>query len=115
VTLVSPTVYIFALFFLSALFLTPYVLLSVHGRELSDAWAGMKKYSVLIGVGSMGTYLIILFAFQVAKLSYVVAVREFAVVIGAVLGLAVLKERLSASKVLGIALITAGIVLIRIV
>jgi uncharacterized membrane protein len=55
----------------------------------------------------------ILFAYQLAPVSYVIALREVAVVIGAVLGILVLKERLDLWKALGIGAITAGIVFIK--
>jgi uncharacterized membrane protein len=112
VRLIDPVNYIFALFFLAAVFLTPYVLLR-HRSGLIDAVKKRKRYSMLIGCGSIGTYLIILFAFRLEELSYVVAVREFAVVIGAVLGLTLLKERFTLKKILGICAITAGMILIK--
>jgi len=108
----SPVAYIFGMFVLSALFLAPYVTIR-HGKGFPGAWRDLKRYSALIGLGSMGTYLMILFAFQLEKLSYVVAAREFAVVIGSVMGFALLNERISYRKALGIASIAAGLFLIK--
>jgi uncharacterized membrane protein len=45
--------------------------------------------------------------------SYIVALREVAVVIGAILGILVLKERLDLWKAIAIGAITAGIVCIK--
>ena len=112
VQLIDPVNYIFALFFLASLFLSPYII-ARHRRTLPGALKNLKRYSLLIGLGSIGTYLVILFAFQIEKVSYVVAVREFAVVIGALLGLTLLKERLFAKKIFGILAITAGMILIK--
>lgn len=42
------------------------------------------------------------------------AVREFAVIIGAVLGFTVLKEDLTIKKIIGIIGITAGMILIKV-
>jgi drug/metabolite transporter (DMT)-like permease len=112
VGLIDPEHYILSLFFLAALFLTPYVIVR-HRDALVEALRSLKRYSLLIGLGSIGTYLIILFAFQIEKLSYIVAVREFAVVIGAILGLTILKERPTYKKLLGITAITAGMILIK--
>ncbi len=61
----------------------------------------------------MVTYLIILFAFQFGKVSYIVATREFAVVIGSALGITILGELLTLRKCLGILAITLGLVLIK--
>ena len=113
IDLINPVNYIFALFFLAGVFLAPYVLLRYRSM-LVDAVRKFKRYSVIIGIGSIGTYLIILFAFRVEELSYVVAVREFAVVIGSMLGFAFLKEQPTLQKILGISAITAGIILIKI-
>ena len=67
----------------------------------------------IIGAGSMGTYLIILYAFSLGPVGYVVAVREFSVVVGAVLGFVFLKEKVTVRKIAAIALVVTGVVLIR--
>ena len=67
----------------------------------------------LIGVGIAGTYLIILFAFTMGTVGTIVAVREFAVVIGAVLGIVFLKERLTLAKGIAITVITIGLLCIK--
>jgi uncharacterized membrane protein len=113
VTYVHPLIYILGLFMLSMLFLTPHVVMN-RRDELVRAWKEYKKYSVIIGLGSAVGYLMILFVFQMARVSYVVAVREVSVAIGAVLGMVYLGEVCSRRKILGIALITAGLILIRI-
>ena len=46
--------------------------------------------------------------------SYIVAVREFAVVIGSILGFVVLKEQLTICKGIGIVAITLGLVLVKV-
>jgi uncharacterized membrane protein len=112
VGIIHPLGYIFGLVLLTTIFLAPYILINRRG-ELLSAMKNMKKYSLIIGLGSGGTYLIILFVFQMAQVSYVVAAREMAVVIGALLGFIFLKEQFSAQKVLGIMGIVIGMILIR--
>jgi drug/metabolite transporter (DMT)-like permease len=109
---VHPVIYISGMFSLSALLLAPYVLRR-HKTACLYAYRHLKKDICLIGVGSICTYLLILFAFRLGQVSYIVAAREFAVVIGSILGFVVLKERLSARKVIGIAAITLGLVLVK--
>lgn len=109
---IHPVFYIFSMFVLTVLFLLPHILLN-HRKTCVDAWKNMKRYILLIGPGSMGTYLIILFAFQSGKVSYIVAAREFAVVIGATLGITFLGEKLTWNKCLGIPAITLGLVLVK--
>lgn len=110
---VHPVIYILGLFMLSMLFLTPFVLVT-RKNELVRAWREYKKYSLIIGLGSAVGYLMILFVFQMARVSYVVAVREVSVAVGAILGMVYLGEARSRWKILGIGLISAGLVLIRI-
>ena len=62
----------------------------------------------------MGTYLIIMFAFSLSNhASYIVALRECSVIIASILGFVVLKEKPTKQKIIGIILITAGLVLIK--
>jgi uncharacterized membrane protein len=68
---------------------------------------------LLIGLGSQATYLLILYAYTMGPISYIIAARESSVVIGAALGFYFLKERLTASKTIGILAIFGGLVLIK--
>ncbi len=109
---VHPVVYISGLFSVTALLLTPYVLRR-HWAPCVYAYQHLKGVTVLIGLGSLCTYLMILFTYRLGPVSYIVAVREFAVVIGALLGVLVLKERLTLRQSLGIAAITFGLGLVK--
>jgi uncharacterized membrane protein len=112
VGIIHPIGYIFGLVLLTTVFLAPYILINKR-QELLSALKNMKKYSLIIGLGSGGTYLIILFVFQMAPVSYVVAARELAVAIGALLGFIFLKEQFSPQKALGVMGIVIGMILIK--
>ena len=71
------------------------------------------KETLIIGLGSSGTYILILFALKFERASYIVPMREFSVVIASVMGFLFLKEKLTPFKMAGIILITSGLVLIR--
>jgi uncharacterized membrane protein len=110
---VHPVTYISGLFSLAALLLAPYML----RQQRAACWYAyrrLKSAICLIGIGSLCTYLLILFAFRLGQVSYIVAVREFAVVIGAMLGWLLLKERFTMRKAIGIAAITVGLVLVKV-
>ena len=112
VSIVHPVVYIFGMFLLSAVFATPFV----ATRELGLRWRGFLETwrpAALIGVGSTAAYLMILFAMTVGQVGYIVALREFAVVLGAVLGFVFLKERVTMFKVCSVLMIVAGLVCIK--
>src|SRR5262249_1250365 len=79
-----PVLYISGLFSLAALCLAPYVLY-YHRTACQYAARHLKAAIGLIGVGSLCTYLLILFVLRLGPVSYIVAVREFAVVIGSLL------------------------------
>jgi uncharacterized membrane protein len=111
---VHPLVYIWSMFLIAALTLTPLLVRRFRGQLLQAAWQ-YRGYAAVIGVGSAGTYLMILFAFTRGPVNYIVAVREFAVVLGALAGIIFLKERLTLTKALAICIIVIGIVGIKLV
>jgi len=81
--------------------------------SLASAYRQHGRTAWIIGIGSPVTYLIILFAYSMGPVSYITAVREFSVVIAALLGARFLNERLGRERWIGIALVVAGMVLIK--
>jgi drug/metabolite transporter (DMT)-like permease len=109
---VNPVVYIWSMFLIAGIALTPLLIRRYRGIP----WQVAKQYSgyaAVIGIGSVGTYLIILFAFTKGPVGYIVAVREFAVVLGALAGIILLKERFTMAKALAICAIVIGIISIK--
>lgn len=112
VNYINPVVYIWSMFLIAGVTLTPFLIRRYRGM----LWQVAKQYigyAVIIGIGSVGTYLMILFAFTMGPVSYIVAVREFAVVLGALAGIIFLKERFVISKVIAICFIVIGIISIK--
>jgi drug/metabolite transporter (DMT)-like permease len=109
---VSPVLYIWLMSAICVLTMTPMVL-----RAVGTGWSeDVRRYGreiLIIGFGSMGTYLIILYAFTLGPVGYVVAVREFSVVIGALLGFVFLRESITLRKIAAIALVVTGVALIK--
>jgi uncharacterized membrane protein len=112
VSTIHPVVYIFGLFFIATLIVTPFMLVR-YRLEMAEAWKIHKRYSFIIGFGSLITYLIILYVFRMAYVSYVVAAREIAVAIGACMGFVFLKEEIKVKKIIGIAAIVLGLVILK--
>lgn len=112
VGLVHPLVYLTGLVTGAALFLAPYVLLRCRD-ECCDAWVNRKLLSAGVGLGVVATYLLVLFAFQMGSVSYVVVVRELSIVVVAVLSVAVLREPLTLPRCLSTAAIVVGVVLVK--
>ncbi len=113
VGIMNPLVYLYSLILLTTIFLTPYIMIRERA-ELKNAWRKFKKYSMIIGIGSAGTYLIILYVFRLAHVSYVVSVRELAVAIGALFGFTFLHEQHPKRKIVGIICIVLGLIMIKI-
>ena len=82
-------------------------------KEMRETVKKSWKQSALIGYGSVGTYLLILFAFTLERAGYVSAVRESSIVIGSVFGFVFLKEKITVKKAAGIILILAGLLCIK--
>jgi drug/metabolite transporter (DMT)-like permease len=108
---VFPPVYIYLMLLINWVALSAYVL----PRErawIKREWAANKRTIILVGFLSNFTYLIILFAMQFAKVSYVVAVREVSIVFSAAIGVLWLGEQHARQKLIGAVIITCGVVLI---
>jgi drug/metabolite transporter (DMT)-like permease len=91
-----------------------------HPKHPPDKWDAVKRVArvrgplLIGGLGSGGTYMIVLAATRLAPVSYVVPMRETSIVIGAVLGSKVLGETLGASRLRACALVVAGVIAIGI-
>jgi drug/metabolite transporter (DMT)-like permease len=110
--LVHPVMYLAGLEAAASSFLAPLALLK-YRKQAQEAWRHGKAHCVLVGLGSMGAYLLILWAFQQADASYVVAVRDIGNVVGAVLGVTILQEPLTVTSGLSVLAIVVGVVLAK--
>lgn len=111
VGLVYPPVYIYLLLLITWLVITPGVLIRERGW-LKSEWRCRKRSIVVVGFLSGFTYLMILFALTISKVSYVAAVREVSIVLSAYFGVVWLGERHGPQKLLGALLIAMGVVAI---
>ncbi len=111
VGLVYPPIYIYLMFVISLLLLTPYAL-AKERAALKLEWLANKGPVLIDGFLVLFTYLMILFAFRLSKVSYVVAAREVSIVFSAFLGIIWLKEKHASQKIAGAVLIAAGVVFI---
>ncbi|MDD1749049.1 MAG: DMT family transporter [Methanothrix sp.] len=109
VGLVYPPVYIYIMFLITLLAITPWVLIRER-RWLKSEWQNRKGSIVVVGFLSGFTYLMILFALQMSKVSYVAAVREVSIVLSAFFGIVCLGEKNWRQKLIGAVLITGGVI-----
>ena len=80
--------------------------LAVRPRALRDqaSWSTLGA-----ALGSFGAYLLFLFALRLTAAPGVAAVRETSVVIGAILAALFLKERVTWTRLLGVAIVAVGV------
>lgn len=107
-----PVIYIWITWIVAALVLTPFILPRYRNRLL-PLIKEYGLYGLIIGGGSIGAYLMILFALTSAPVSYVAATRELAIVLGVAAGLIFLREKVTVYKIIGIAAILLGIIFVK--
>ena len=111
VGLVYPPVYIYLMLLITWLMITPWVLIRER-RWLKPEWQRRKGSIVVVGFLCGFTYLMILFALQMSKVSYVAAVREVSIVLSAYFGIVCLGEKHGRQKLLGASSLPLGVIAI---
>ena len=109
---VHPVVYIWAMYGLSCIVL----FLPVYRRFGPDLWTIARQRArgiAAIGLGAMLTYLIILYAYGLGPVGYVVAARESSVLFGALFGALFLRERLTRWRLIALGAVLIGLVCLR--
>eukprot|EP01125_Pyxidicula_operculata_P018739 TRINITY_DN668_c0_g1_i2.p1 TRINITY_DN668_c0_g1~~TRINITY_DN668_c0_g1_i2.p1 ORF type:complete len:224 (-),score=-0.00 TRINITY_DN668_c0_g1_i2:162-833(-) len=112
VKLWDPISYNTALFTVIFLIASP-IILWRFSSQVTETFEEHKVATFVIGTNMAAVYLMVLYAFQLADAGYVVALRELSVVIGSLLGVFFLKERLTIQKGFGILCVIVGIVVIK--
>ena len=80
--------------------------------DLKKEWRIDKIKILIVGFLDLFTYLMILFALQISKVSYIAAAREVSIVFSAFIGIIILQERNAPQKLTGAVLISMGVVFI---
>lgn len=99
---------------LTALFLTPFILVRYDRRMLLAEWRRHGWRIVAVGALLLLSYGLVLFAYTIAPVAYAGAVREVSVVFAALAGWWWLGEPMGRLRLLGAVLICAGISLIAV-
>lgn len=112
VGLVQPVVYIWAMWGICFVLLFRHVTVRFRG-QLRRIARERTAVVLVVGFGGILTYLIILFAYTLGPVGYIVAARETSVLVGSLLGVVFLGERFTLSKATGLVLVVAGLVCLR--
>lgn len=99
------------------LVLIPYILSSKFERqELISLLCGKERRSMLTaGVASCGYVLVLAAMTMTQNVSYVVAIRQLSIPLGAFMGIWLLKEPLTKPKLLGVILLVVGIITVVVI
>jgi drug/metabolite transporter (DMT)-like permease len=93
---------------------TPYLTQKYGWCHFTELWNKKRGYLLLGGVLGLVAYMLALFAYTFAPLSYSGAIREVSAVIGAFLGWRFLKEKMGDVRVAGSAIVFAGVMVIAV-
>jgi len=93
---------------------TPYLAQKYGWGHFADMWNKKRGYLLLGGVLGLVAYMLALFAYTFAPLSYSGAIREVSAVIGAFLGWRFLKEEMGGVRVAGSVIVFVGVMVIAI-
>ena len=109
-----PVIYIWWVFLSITILTTPFVWRSSRvASNLNEVRSNWRRI-VVASVGSLVAYLAILLAFTLTSVSYVVTGRALSVLLVAVLGVLLLKEKFGKERALGAALMIFGMVIIQV-
>jgi len=107
-----PLPYALTMFMLVPFLTTAYNLRRFGWKHFASAWNGPRLPLIFAALLGVVAYLLALFAYTIAPVSYSGAIREMSVVIGAFLGWQFLGESMGGMRVLGSVVIFAGILVI---
>ena len=104
--------YVMTMFALVPVPISPFIVRQYGWARLWQAFREQGFRLLLTGILGVAAYMLAVLAYSLAPLSYSGAIREVSVVFGALAGWWFLKERLGPMRVLGAAVIFAGILVI---
>ncbi len=87
--------------------------LVVRGRGVTAMFSENWKAGLVAGALSIAAYAIVIWAMTVAPIALVAALRETSVVMAVVIGVVFLGEKLTTARMLSVAVVLAGLVLMR--
>jgi drug/metabolite transporter (DMT)-like permease len=109
---VNPLPYTIIVFALMTFIITPVILLRYSRAAIVEEWKANWPRILIVGIFTNLSYMLVLKAYTLARVSYAGAVREVSVVFAALLGWKLLHESFGAVRVIGSIFIFSGILVI---
>jgi drug/metabolite transporter (DMT)-like permease len=107
-----PLPYALSMFTMVPLLTAPFLVRRYGWDNFARTWSAQHGSLIVAGVLGVVAYLLALFAYSFAPLSYSGAIREVSVVIGAFLGWRFLGEKMGGIRVAGAGVVFAGVMVI---
>ena len=111
---VQPFLYMYLMTLGCALGLSPYVLRKWGAMAVGREWRANPRPIIAAGLLTFLAYGLVLTAFSMSRVSYVVPAREVGIVLGVLMGVFILKEPFGMGRIIGSFVIVAGTVLIAV-
>lgn len=109
IRLMSPVPYTVLVLSLTCLFVTPFVLARYGYRPLIKEWRARWGRIMVVGALMQLTYILVLYAYALGRVSYVGALRELSILFATLVGWRWMGETFGAVRVIGATLVFAGI------
>lgn len=110
----DPSIFLFLYLFAAFILCTPYIAYSKNKSLIKKEWSINKKSIVASGFLAVFGYYLVLIAFTLEKLSYVIGLRQLSIVFAVLMGSHLLKEKHKLIRFSAAALIFIGAFLISI-
>jgi len=110
----NPFIYIFLIYSFGFIFFTPYVFYAKDKASIKHEWKINKKIILINGFFAIFGYALIIIAFTIEKVSYVIGLRQLSIVFAVLLGAFLLKEKRKTIRFLAASLIFIGAFLISV-
>jgi drug/metabolite transporter (DMT)-like permease len=112
VKMTPPLAYAALIYFVSALYMTPFIVRRYGWRRLTREFRLNGRRLLVIGILIQVAYFLALLAYRLSHVSYSGAIREVGVVMGAFAGWQFLGEKFGASRLIGAIVIFVGTLMI---
>jgi len=108
VAVVHPAIFAFLHLFMGMCYYTPYIVITKNAATIRKEWqTGIKKI-IIAGVIGISGYALILAAFTIERVSYIVGLRQTSIVFAVLMGSHLLKEKYRNIRLAGALIIFSG-------
>lgn len=108
VNIIHPVLFAFLHLFCGMCYYTPYIVFTKNRNLIKKEWNAGVTRIILAGILGIGGYTLILIAFTVERVSYIVALRQISIVFAVLMGSHILKEKHRLVRLTGAVIIFLG-------